>query len=359
MPTIQISALDTLFFRDGKPFSMGENTSASGIFPPPPSVFYGALRTAHAAQIGCNLDGIQQTTTHIEIQDLNYLLGNERVFPLPLDLVKLKNDTSNKAKLLRPIAKETLKFREQPDISHILYRKEHIETIPKAVLSSFEFEEYLNGKLKDFNYHSFENFIQTETKIGIARNFETRTASIGKFYRMDMKRLHYFTEHQESKQFSFLVTTNETELNPYVRLGAEGKIAILKDISTINLNVQYKDESQYFKIYFQTPAFFHEGYIPNWSKYFPDLGISTITCAIDRPVSIGGFDMALRKPKKMFKAIPSGSVYYLHTTLTLGKVKEYLIEKNITKLTDERANEGFGLFHIANLDFPKAMLINL
>ena len=41
---IEISALDTLFFRDGKPFSMGENHWTNSIFPPNMSTVYGADR---------------------------------------------------------------------------------------------------------------------------------------------------------------------------------------------------------------------------------------------------------------------------------------------------------------------------
>lgn len=44
---IEIQALGTLFFRDGKPFTMGAETYAEGIFPPLPSTIYGALRTGH------------------------------------------------------------------------------------------------------------------------------------------------------------------------------------------------------------------------------------------------------------------------------------------------------------------------
>ena len=44
---IKLDPLDTLFFRDGKPFSMGEETWGNCIFPPSPSVIYGALRTAY------------------------------------------------------------------------------------------------------------------------------------------------------------------------------------------------------------------------------------------------------------------------------------------------------------------------
>jgi CRISPR-associated protein Cmr3 len=46
MEKIEIHALDTLFFRDGKPFERGEESVANGSFPPLPSVIYGALRTA-------------------------------------------------------------------------------------------------------------------------------------------------------------------------------------------------------------------------------------------------------------------------------------------------------------------------
>ena len=34
---IEIEALDTLFFRDGKPFTMGQDTVGESIFPPHPS----------------------------------------------------------------------------------------------------------------------------------------------------------------------------------------------------------------------------------------------------------------------------------------------------------------------------------
>ena len=47
---IKIDAIDTLFFKDGKPFSMGDETWADGIFPPPPSVIYGALRSIYFSE---------------------------------------------------------------------------------------------------------------------------------------------------------------------------------------------------------------------------------------------------------------------------------------------------------------------
>lgn len=42
-----MEAFDTLFFRDGKPFSMGDDVWANGVFPPYPSTLYGALRASY------------------------------------------------------------------------------------------------------------------------------------------------------------------------------------------------------------------------------------------------------------------------------------------------------------------------
>jgi len=51
---LRINPFDTFFFRDGKPFTMGDDSWADGIFPPSPSVIYGALRTAWISE---KLDG--------------------------------------------------------------------------------------------------------------------------------------------------------------------------------------------------------------------------------------------------------------------------------------------------------------
>ena len=42
---IEITPLDSLLFRDGKPFTSGDVHNASSIFPPKPSVFAGFIRS--------------------------------------------------------------------------------------------------------------------------------------------------------------------------------------------------------------------------------------------------------------------------------------------------------------------------
>ena len=47
-----LQANDTFFFRDGRPFTKGDQSEGYSIFPPLPSTILGALRTAYIAEYG-------------------------------------------------------------------------------------------------------------------------------------------------------------------------------------------------------------------------------------------------------------------------------------------------------------------
>lgn len=101
---IEIKALDTLFFRDGKPFTMGENHWTDSLFPPNMSTIYGAIRTAYFMQnmevfeklrMNNELNTEKDPTRKLEIKRLIYRInkGDNSGFyySMPLDLVALKN----------------------------------------------------------------------------------------------------------------------------------------------------------------------------------------------------------------------------------------------------------------------------
>ncbi|HOV80952.1 MAG TPA: type III-B CRISPR module-associated Cmr3 family protein, partial [Bacillota bacterium] len=101
---IRLNALDTLFFRDGRPFSMGENPWAAGIFPLHPSVFYGALRTAYFARHPEDLDRANRpgdTTAALKIRGIYLQIGDDVYLPLPADCAGLKEERGS-ALLMRP-----------------------------------------------------------------------------------------------------------------------------------------------------------------------------------------------------------------------------------------------------------------
>ena len=94
---LKLQPLDTLFFRDGKPFSRGDESWADGNFPPNPSVIYGAMRTALATATGKEIPFSEVPKVlreeSFKIIGIYYNYDSEvNYLPLPLDLVEYKAD---------------------------------------------------------------------------------------------------------------------------------------------------------------------------------------------------------------------------------------------------------------------------
>ncbi|HXH40882.1 MAG TPA: type III-B CRISPR module-associated Cmr3 family protein, partial [Thermoanaerobaculia bacterium] len=51
---------DVLFFRDGKPSSIGDDHYLRSIFPPYPSTLYGLVRTQRLLEEGCDLSAVSE-----------------------------------------------------------------------------------------------------------------------------------------------------------------------------------------------------------------------------------------------------------------------------------------------------------
>jgi CRISPR-associated protein Cmr3 len=354
MPSIRIEAIDTLFFRDGRPFSMGEETFATGIFPPPPSVFYGALRSAYASKNKISINDIKAKTKDITITDIAFNVAEKLYFPMPLDLVQLKLANEGQAKLLQISNTENFVSSLPTDFKYILWRPEHVQNVSNGMIDFDSLQAYLNGtksQTETWNYLTIDSLTTTEIKMGIGRNNETRQTEDGQLYRIGMKRLQSFNNQDINKRLSFVITTNENKLSTFGKLGAESKGVSMTEVEqNINPSVTYSN-GKYFKIYLQTPAFFSKGAIPDLEKHFPDWDLEILTCVVGRPLPIGGFDMDIRQPKTMMKATPAGSVFYIkiNNEADLQQFVKTFADKK--SLSDYRSEEGFGLFRIANLDF--------
>lgn len=354
MPYIKIEAIDTLFFKDGRPFSMGEETYATGIFPPPPSVFLGMLRSAYASEKNIPLERIKEETEHIKIEGVYYSLDKE-YFPMPLDLVKLKSKPKdNDVVCLHLSEKKGFISNSSECYSHILWHSEHIETVSDGMLSKDYFENYLEDKINvtKFSYESIDSLTATEIKVGIGRNKENKQSEDGKLYRIGMKRMQ---NQSKDYRFSFIIKTNESLLTVHGKLGAEGKgIHFYHDMDFRPIcDIEYQ-ETQYFKLYLQTPGFFKNGSLPNLKKYFPSWDLEIIAGVVGKPLHIGGFDMTEKGgPKTMMKAVPAGSVYYVK--IHNGTTKDFVnsLPTSLHSISDFRQDEGFGIYLIGNLNINK------
>ena len=97
---LRLNPFDTLFFRDGKPFTMGEETWADSRMLPNPSVVYGALRTAIAVANNIDFKDIPTLLNNetFKITNTYYKAGGKDFFPLPLDLVCFKEELDENKK---------------------------------------------------------------------------------------------------------------------------------------------------------------------------------------------------------------------------------------------------------------------
>ncbi|MCB1159809.1 MAG: hypothetical protein KDK45_20080, partial [Leptospiraceae bacterium] len=92
MQCLEIKPLDPVFFRNSAPFTMGDETTAQEMFPPNPSVIYGAIRASFFNEGNISLAEIRKKTEKLKIESIYYKKGNKAGFliPLPADICKIK-----------------------------------------------------------------------------------------------------------------------------------------------------------------------------------------------------------------------------------------------------------------------------
>lgn len=358
---IRISALDTLFFRDGKPFSMGEDSWADGVFPPYPSVLYGALRTWYIAN---HAEGVTKSiideSGQILIKGIHYRLPTGLQLPMPLDLVesKLKGEfQQNEEKRNKAYQVLKLKLSEKsetrstsltsagnlfPSLLMPLDQVE-VESLEDGLIPHKAFNQYLEGTIEETLVRRLKDIAPSEPKTGIGRDDSTNAASNSMLYRVGMRRgndIEIVVELRlPNEDFQYSAT--------FIKLGGEGKIAAFSDKGRMDSLKIEKDtislKSGQFKLYLATPAIFRDGWCPD----LEGIGIKAdlVAAAVGKPLHIGGFDMAERKPKPMYKAVPAGSVYYYRTQEAVEFIQEKLQGEAISDFMRE---QGFGIAYIGN-----------
>lgn len=354
MPTIQIDALDTLFFRDSKTFTKGEDTWADTMFPPYPSVIYGALRSAYFAENIEELDLANKEgdpTRGLIIKNICLKQGEEFYFPYPMDCVTDKETKNTKILTLEEnfLSGKHTSLNGMNDLLQSSF--DTAETVKDSLISLTSLKEYLTLEDKSPIAHKKNDFIELEPKIGIARSKHTHTSDEGMLYRVGMNRLESKLKENKTNKISLVVNFEGLELlnkDGLMKMGGEGKAVRYETINdSIKVELSQITNGK-FKLYLSTPAIFKNGWLPSWidenslKGKIPNTNtkVQLLTAAIGKPVSIGGWDIKRGCPKTMRKAIPAGSVYYLK-----------LLEGDISNLhgksiSDLNSNEGFGIAYV-------------
>ena len=343
MPLIKIQPLDTLFFRDGKPFTMGEDTYATSQKLPNASVFWGALFTDLLYRELVTIND----TPKLKIKGV-YLYDSEKknlLMPTPLDLFQNKDKkvVADKFELVENSRFGNDKMLHGRIEGAVLAQDSHVSLPEDTFITSAAFwNNYLSVvQINNIDLQKTD-FIKSYPKIGIGRNKGTRTVSEGQLYRVNMQ--------EYASDWSFIVDISFDEntfpKSGIIRLGGEGKIAqyqIIQDelIKTLKEKIELQKnaliDSEFFKLYFASPLI----YKMDIDTLFNVGDIQLVSVVTGKSIEIGGFDYKERKPKPMLKAYPSGSVFICHKPK--GKnLKDF--EIHLTKQLEEHGLYGFNQF---------------
>lgn len=347
---IKLDPLDTLFFRDGKPFTMGEDTWADGIFPPSPSVIYGALRSAYFSN---HIKELKKATKEDDpTKDLRivgvYLSDKDNTYlPLPNDCVKKKDDKESRVSVL---SMNELTGKKSSCPTQYTLKGEKVENVERGLININLLKEYLECTKNSFSpILKMADRVLSEPKIGIGIDNKTGTSEEGKLYRVGMNRLD---------NLSLLIDFEGLDLpeSGMMKLGGESKAVSYKELKPeefkpVKFSVDNSRlDGKRFKLYLSTPAIFKKGWLPEWmdektlTGTYKGLELKLLTASIGKPILIGGFDMKARKPKPMHKAVPAGSVYYFE-----GDFKKAFEIFNRTAISDFNSEQGFGIAYVGGV----------
>lgn len=358
MTTISIQATDTLFFRDGRPFSMGDDSFAQGIFPPPPGVVYGALRAASLAnglEADAHLEDLIIASEAMSFHFMALQFGTDQYFPLPMDLIVPKPMGGSKN-----LQAQLLELEDKPAYSNATTLKilrstydGKTEDKPK-LLDLLALERYLGGETANLNVRKLSDFMCLEPKIGIGRGRDSHVVGDGKLYRIQANRLATDSENGVS-HLRFLLGFDGLDIpsEGWLSLGGERRVAFYESNESLEIPCGEVDSPR-FKIYLATPAVFESGWKPE--NLLKKHGLTLLAAALDRPVHIGGWDLQKKKPKPMLQCVPAGAVFYVEAedTAAAKEASKAIHQKAISDNLNQTdyLRQGFGIAYVGKISEP-------
>ncbi len=348
---ISIKPLDPVLFRGGRPFNIDLDMWASSMFPPYPSVIYGALRAIYFVKNPNELryanDPDNDKTLLLKIQTIAYSKDGRVLFPMPNDYVKKKDSEERIAFGLMP--KELKNVISSCPTNYVLAPQKgtRVEGVSGAFISKENFEKILQGN-NQVEYIDRSDLICEEPKIGIGIDHTTGTTKDKLIYQVIM---HRFLDTSILVQYEGL----DLPESGFMQLGGERRVAIFErsngDIKPKAPAGDYKK----FRLIFTTPTVFNNGWLPEWidpktlEGSYGDLKLRLITTALGKPIPIGGFDMKQRRSKPMYRGVPAGSVYYFEIVEgSFERAVQLFHGKAISDIA--RATEGFGLAFVGAVE---------
>lgn len=392
---VVIEPLDTLFTRDSRSFGVNQAHAVDSIFPPPPSVMFGAFRTAllTAGQYqmctwGGGLTGGSARPAwfgngsdpgQLRQRGPLILRNSQPLFPLPLDALLFE---PNKMKLLKvEKTPEGFSSINMPYCFRERVRKKNPKATTDAMIDAQMLTAYLNADKTGANVHipgvksderhwfrsiadsddDKEALWANERRTNVGIHPHTYAGVEGKLFSLTHVRMNARARVKLLSEWdgpegavNLLDPPAGAEKPRLINLGGEKRPAMVQKADRVKWpQPATSDEIGpcRFRLYFATPAFFKGGWAPftggdNCCELQPDTGPSfkakLLAAAVGKYFSIGGYDIEKHQERAIRRFVPPGTVYHFESERPFQDVVKALNGTNIGDDSLLRA-QGYGL----------------
>jgi len=338
---LEVIPIDSLLFRDGKPFST-QIHFAKSIFPPFPQSFAGLLRTHFGKNVNFEEEkmknmgiGYGDDFGDFAINAAYIKKDGELYFQVPADLLHEKGEDKI-CDIVSPDENERNVFSSAPkNLKKLKAQTNKItQSFSSGFISSSDMKKYLSGDFKQIETIKIlktSDFVESEERTSVRINAKTAAAQEGELFTAELLRF--------KERVGFYVSFNGPDFGnkeSSAVFGGEKRAVKLDKSEKIELP-QIDIRGDKVKLLLTTPAFFE-------NMQTPDIkidGLELISAVSNGYENIGGWDLARHCPKAMKKAVKAGSVYYYKATQkALEKLKE------LNSLSFQEQQSGMGKFLI-------------
>ncbi|MFN8627794.1 MAG: type III-B CRISPR module-associated Cmr3 family protein [Candidatus Binatia bacterium] len=336
MRRIEIEPFDVTLFRDARPFGVAEAAGTSnGLFPPPPSAVYGALRTAALRAHGAELRVGRAPDVPPEVEKVwgnadrygslsmsGPVLHHEHhgtLWPTPCTVMRRKNvalPANAPMPTARPVQLDGVQSSSATTALPWVDEPGFFETAG-GFLTAAGISAFLSGRPLTAKDAIAENDLAMfEGRTGIAIESGRRTVRTGALFAMGFRRLL-----QGVRIAVWLDGEGDRPLpqSGLLRLGQDGKLGCFsaREDSSTDWPTVPAHGARRILLYLATPARFAHGWLPAWIE--PETLVVShsrfkgrlISAGLDRPQMLGGWDLARNRPRALHRVVRAGSVYFL------------------------------------------------
>lgn len=372
--TIFVEPSDVWLFRDGRPFAPNERGRAVSLFPPTPQTTQGIIRSLRLARSG---ESFEYTRWSPELRaeigeppengkpenfgalrlrgpllaEWNGEKQVKKFFPLPPDVIKLKNKGWH---VLAPDSEAAVQTNWISGLQMLLPPDDsEPEKFDAGWLNENGLRAYLRGVCGLSADHMIKTnaLYQHEARFGVQIDSQPKRPAEGMLYQVEFIRVR--------AGMGLLLEVEGVELPEagLLQAGGEARAGRFQTVETsvalprAGREPRRVNDRRRFKLYFATPAMFANGWLPGWLDVqtlrgqWDTVKVQLIAAAVGKPQAIGGRDLARNSHRYMRRAVPAGSVYYFETEASADEVLAAFDGQCVSDLeTDARI--GFGLGYV-------------